>query len=142
MEDNFKGIDKSTQSQGETIFNQLLKSYSKGADITIGLFHPEAVIVFPYASSLGAVGEMNYEEWYNHLKGILTSMPDIRFENVRVYTVDENTYWAETSGETIIPDTGKLYAQKWVMFFTLKEGKINFYKEYWDPCAFLKAFEK
>lgn len=128
------------QNQGEAIFNELLTALNKDADAVIKLFHPEAIIEFPYATSLGTASKMNFEEWYNYLKGGLPNMRDIYFANIRVYQVGENSYWSEVYGETTVPATEQLYKQNWVMHYTLKDGKINFYREYWDPLAVKKAF--
>ncbi|MFD1771437.1 nuclear transport factor 2 family protein [Sphingobacterium suaedae] len=128
------------KNAGEIIFNKLLMGLNDSAEAVISLFHPDTTVEFPYASSLGTTPNMNYDEWYNYLKGGLPSMPNIKYDNIRVYQVDEQTYWAEVYGETRIPTTGQLYQQNWVMQFTLKDGLINFYREYWDPYAVVKAF--
>ena len=67
-------------------------------------------------------------------------MPNIIYGKFQVYKVNENSFWSEVYGETTIPSTKQLYKQNWVMHYTLKEGRINFYKEYWDPYAVIKAF--
>jgi len=133
-------IKQNDQNQGELIFGQLLEALNHNAEAVIELFHPEVIIEFPYASSLGTPSKMNFEEWYNYLKGGLPSMPNIIYGKFQVYKVNENSFWSEVYGETTIPSTKQLYKQNWVMHYTLKEGKINFYKEYWDPYAVIKAF--
>ena len=135
-----KAPDQVPQNQGEMIFNQLLNAFNQSADEVVALFHHEAVIEFPYAPSLGTASKLNFKEYHNYMKGALSHMPGIHFENARVYQVNKNTYWAEVHGEAHIPSTGKLYQQDYVIHFTLKEDKINFYKEYWDPVAGIKAF--
>lgn len=125
---------------GDVIFSKLLEALNQNADAVIELFHKDVTIEFPYASSLGTTDRMNFKEWYNYLRGGLPYMPDITYRNIKVYQVDENTYWSEVSGETIVPSTAQLYKQNWVMHFKLKEGKIIQYKEYWDPYAVIKAF--
>lgn len=131
---------KINSNTGEEIFNTLLTALNQNADAVIELFHEDVIVEFPYASSLGTTDRMNFEEWYNYLKGGLPSMPDITYNNIKVYQVDENTYWSEASGETIVPSTGQTYVQNWVMYFKLTGRKIIQYREYWDPYAVIKAF--
>ncbi|MEZ0453698.1 nuclear transport factor 2 family protein [Sphingobacterium thalpophilum] len=140
MEIKSKKDQSIMKSTGEIIFNKLLMGLNDSAEAVISLFHPDVVVEFPYASSLGTTPKMNFEEWYNYLKGGLPSMPNIKYDNIRVYQVDERTYWTEVYGETRIPTTGQLYQQNWVMHFTLKDGLIDAYREYWDPYAVVKAF--
>ena len=131
---------RSLENSGETIFNKLLMGLNHSAEAVIDLFHPDVIVEFPYASSLGTAQKMNFGEWYNYLKGGLPNMPNIKYANIRVYQVDENAYWTEAYGETHIPSIAQLYQQNWVMYFTLKDGLINSYREYWDPYAVVKAF--
>ena len=127
-------------NQGNMVFSKLLKAFNQSAHDVVALFHPAATIEFPYASSLGTPGKLCVNEYFHYLDKGLANMPDINFEGVKVYEVDNNRYWAEVHGCVQIPGTGRLYAQDYVMYFTLKDGKIFFYKEYWDPTPVLKAF--
>lgn len=128
------------QSEGEAIFLQLLSSFSKDADAVISLFHKDVVIEYPYAHSLGTSSKLNYTEYLNYLKDALPGMPNLTFSNVSVYSTEDNSYVAEAHAETVIPSTGKLYKQDYVMIFKLKEGKIHFYREYWNTMAGIDAF--
>lgn len=132
--------EKINALSGEEIFNNLLLAFSFNADSVIRLFNKDAIIEFPYASSLGTAERLNNQEYYNYLKGGLPNMPNIKFQNIKVYPTINNAYWAEAHGEVKIPRTGKLYKQKYVMYFILKEGKISLYREYWDSIAGQKAF--
>jgi len=138
------GSNKTPSSQhensGNIIFKKLLKAFNQSAKDVIALFDSEANVEFPYASSLGTSSKLSLIQYYNYLKGGLSKMPVIHFEKIKLYQVDENTYWAEVHGSAQIPSTGKLYQQDYVMYFTLKDGKINFYKEYWNPVPALRAF--
>lgn len=128
------------QSEGEAVFRKLLLSFNKGADAVIFLFHKDVLIEYPYAHSLGTSSKLNYTEYQNYLKGALPGMPDLTFSDIRVYSTGDNSYAAEAHAESIIPSTGKLYKQDYVMFFKLKDGKINFYREYWNAIAGIDAF--
>lgn len=126
--------------QGNIIFEKLLKAFNQCADEVVNLFDSEANIEFPYARALGTPSKLNLNAYYNYLKVGLPKMPDIKFEKLKLYKVDKGAYWAEVRGSALIPSTGKLYIQNYVMYFTLKENKISFYKEYWNPVAAMEAF--
>lgn len=128
------------QSEGEAIFRKLLLSFDQGADAVISLFHKDVLIEYPYAPSLGTASKLNYTEYHNYLIGALPGVPNLVFSDIRVYETGSNAYAAETHAESIIPATGKVYKQNYVMFFTLKAGKISMYREYWNPMAGLEAF--
>ena len=126
---------------GETLFNRLLAAFNQGAAEVVALYTEDAAVEYPYAPSLGSAAQMNMREYFNHLKGGLEQMPDIKFSNVRVYqTTKRDAYWAEVHGETVIPKTGKLYQQDYVMYFEITEGKFNFYREYWNAVPVMNAF--
>lgn len=127
-------------NQGHIVFNNLLNAFNQTANDVVVLFDQKAIIEFPYAPSLGTPNKLNLNEYHDYLKSGLAKIPDIRFENIRLYEVTKNTYWAEVHGSVRIPSTGKLYQQDYVMYFTLKAGKIDFYREYWNPIAAIEAF--
>lgn len=135
-----KNSNSPPYNRGNIIFNKLLKAFNQSANNVVALFHQEATIEFPYAPSLGTASKLSLHEYLNYLEGGLPTIPDINFENMRVYAVNKNAYWAEVHGSVQIPSTGKFYQQDYVMYFTLKGDKIDFYREYWDPIAAMKAF--
>lgn len=122
------------------IVNRLFESFNQGVAAVTTLFHEDAVIEFPYATSLGTASRLTLPEYSNYLKGALPNMPDIHFDIRGIYPVGENACWAEIHGEAVIPKTGKLYRQDYVVYLVQKEGRIYQYREYWDPIAGLKAF--
>ena len=126
---------------GETLFNRLLEAFNQGAAEVVALYTEDATVEYPYAASLNSASKLNVEEYFNHLKGGLEQMPDIKFSNIHVYqTTASNSYWAEVHGETVIPKTGKLYQQDYVMYFEMTDGKFSFYREYWNAVPVMNAF--
>ena len=118
----------------------LLESFNQGAQRVVGLFHPEAVIHFPYAHSLGTKGHLTLPEYQDFLHHVLPSMPAIAFTNTQTYqTNDPEVVIMETHGKALIAATGQEYNQDYVMVVTFREGKIYHYKEYWNTLA-LEAF--
>lgn len=128
------------QNIGHGLFNKLLKAFNQTAEEVLSLFTDDAVIEYPYAASLGAPTRLNKQEYSAHLAFILPQMPGIAFSETRVYPLSEtSSYWAETHGEAVIRETGKKYEQDYVMYFTVRDGKFGFYREYWNPQAFQQA---
>ena len=126
---------------GQTLFNRLLEAFNQGAAEVVALYTEDATVEYPYAASLGSSAKLNMREYENHLKGGLEQMPAIKFSNVRVYqTTESNSFWAEVHGETVIPKTGKLYSQDYVMYFEVADGKFGFYREYWNAVPVMEAF--
>ena len=132
---------KKQSNIGEMLFNRLLEAFNQGAAEVVTLYAEDATIEYPYAASLNSAEKLNMNEYFNHLKGGLEQMPDIKFSNVRVYqTTEGDSYWAEVHGETTIPKTGKLYQQDYVMYFEVTDGKFSFYREYWNAVPVMEAF--
>jgi uncharacterized protein len=78
---------------------------------------------------------------YNHIKTTLTDMENLTFSNVRKYrTEDPDAIWAEVHGSAYVPSTGRRYEQDYVGLFKVKDGKIVYYSEYWNPVALTDAF--
>lgn len=134
--------NENKQNLGSELFNKLLAAFNQGAEQVLLLFNDDAVIEYPYAPTVGAPSRYNKREYADYLTSILGQMPDIAFTNRRVYPVsNSDSFWAEVHGEVVIPQTGKKYEQDYVMYFTVQDGKFSFYREYWNPQAFLQAFE-
>lgn len=126
---------------GQTLFSRLLKAFNQGAAEVVALYNEDATVEYPYAASLNSAAKLNMREYFNHLKGGLEQMPDIVFSNARVYqTTESDSYWAEVHGETIVPKTGKLYQQDYVMYFKITDDKFSFYREYWNAVPVMNAF--
>lgn len=123
------------ETNHETIVDDLLKAFNIGAENVLELFHEEAIIEYPYAHSLGTPSSLNKKQYGNYIKGALANMPDIAFSQVKSYTGENDIVWAEFHGEVVIPSTNQLYRQDYVARFTLKNGKIIHYREYWNPMA-------
>lgn len=128
---------------GLELFDKLLKAFNQKAEDVTALFNDDAFIEYPYAGAVGAQTRLNMQEYANHLNAILGQMPDITFTDIRVYPVsNSDSFWAEVHGEVLIPKTGKKYEQDYVMYFTAQNGKFIFYREDWNPQAFLRAFNE
>ena len=47
----------------------------------------------------------------------------------------------EVSGRSEVPETGRVYDQRYVMIFGLRDGRIATLREYFNPLVFQQAFE-
>jgi uncharacterized protein len=47
----------------------------------------------------------------------------------------------EAAGRSEVPETARIYDQRYVMVFELRDGKIASLREYFNPLAFQSAFE-
>ena len=140
LEENMQA--EKIQNLGLELFNKLLKTFNQKAEDVTALFDDDALIEYPYAAAMGVKPQLNKREYADHLNAILGQMPDIAFSNVRVYPIaNSDSFWAEVHGEVVIPKTGKKYEQDYVMYFTVRDSKFSFYREYWNPVAVLQAFD-
>jgi uncharacterized protein len=124
----------------------LLKSHLEliGTDIErwLELFAEDAVVEFPYAPSLGVPGRMEgleairryFVETPKHFRGLV-------FTNVQYYpTTDPEVALGEAHGSATIGSTGRRYEQDYIVLLKSRNGKISFYREYWNPIPGLEAF--
>ena len=131
------------QNTGLELFDKLLAAFNQNPEQVLLLFSDDAVVEYPYAAALGSSSRYNKREYSDHLNFIMGQMPDIAFTDRRVYPIsNSDSFWAEVHGEVLIPKTGKKYVQDYVMYFTVRDNKFSFYREYWNPQAFLQAFDE
>jgi hypothetical protein len=130
---------KNSKAQIETFYKDFLHSFNSGASNVVEHFDGNAVIEYPYAATPVS---MNREEYFNQLSHILPKMGEFKFRDLIIYTTDiVDTYWATVHGECLIPSTGKLFEQNYVVRFSISEGlKFINYAEHWNPLNMGKAF--
>ena len=128
------------KNNGYQHLEALLAAFNQGTDAVLNLYNEDAVVMYPYAASLGKPFFFTMDEYKKHLDRILGSMPRISWTGLRVYELKEkDSYWVEVHGETSIPNKNALYQQDYVIYFTLKNGKFSEYKEYWNVLPVLKS---
>lgn len=115
-----------------------------GKDIPawVNLFAEDAVVEFPYASTLGSPERLEGKSAiYNYMKDVPAQMQNLIFTNVREYqTSNPNLLLAEVHGEAVIVATGRHYQQDYVMRLETKHRKIVHYREYWNPIPAIDAW--
>jgi ketosteroid isomerase-like protein len=55
--------------------------------------------------------------------------------------IDGNSAVVEVAGRSEVPETGRIYDQRYVMVFGLRDGRIASLREYFNPLVFQKAFD-
>jgi ketosteroid isomerase-like protein len=77
-----------------------------------------------------------------HYKTVLTGRRGHVFTVDEIYeAADGSTVIVEVGGRSEVPETGRIYDQRYVMIFKLVDGKIARVREYFNPLVFQNAFE-
>ncbi len=126
----------------EDIFDAHLALMATDTEAWAELLSEDVIVDFPYAPSLGYPDQKRGRTaMYNHIKTALVDMENLTFSNVRKYrTEDPDVIWAELHASAHVPSTGRRYEQDYVGQFKVKNGKIVYYSEYWNPIALTDAF--
>jgi uncharacterized protein len=108
------------------------------------LWADDAVQEMPFA-----VGVAGLEPAWRGKKAILTrynkSIPGRRdhvFHIDRLHqTIDPDVIIVEARGKSTISENGRVYDQRYVFIFRLRDGKIVLNREHFNPIIFQKAFD-
>jgi ketosteroid isomerase-like protein len=105
-----------------------------GTEEWFDMLHEDIIIHFPNAPMMGSqeivVGK---DEAVPFLRDSLTQTDHLRFYNVETWrTQDPNVFFNEYHA-TVRTPTGKHFQYVYVNQIMVKEGKIGFVREYWDP---------
>lgn len=100
------------------------------------LFAADGIIELPTVNAR-AQGPADIERF---IKGLLTRIPDFRFQNLRVWIETPDRVFAEYGVEVTIPSTGKLYKQTYAGLLVAEGGKIKLLREALDTLAAKEAF--
>lgn len=77
-----------------------------------------------------------------HYRTVLSKRTGHVFTVDRIITSDDGrNVIVEAGGRSHVPETGRVYDQRYVMIFTLANGKITHLREYFNPLVFQQAFE-
>lgn len=129
------------QSQ-EVVRNFLISLETKDMDKFASVWANDAVQEMPYSPGdfpKRVAGKDNllklYSSWpQNSGKANFTN------ELVFYTTQDPKIVWAEYHGEVEIISTGRFYDQRYAGLFHIRNGKIELFREYYDPIVFAYAF--
>lgn len=108
----------------------------------LALFADDAVVEFPYAASLGRSGRLDGKAAIDaYFRGTPGSFRDLTFRDLRRFPgTDPDLAVAEVHGSAVIGPTNRRYEQDYVMLLRTRNGKIVWYREYWNPLPAIEAF--
>ncbi|WP_242647257.1 nuclear transport factor 2 family protein [Priestia megaterium] len=141
MNDNLT-VNNINKSEGEQILEQFLKfMLEKDMDKWIDLWDEHAIFEFPF-------GPSNYPEKiegksniYNYIKDFPKKINLFKFSIPQIHhTLNSNILIAEFKCEGQIINTGLPYKQKYISVIEISNGKISYYKDYWNPLVAIESF--
>jgi len=107
---------------------------SVGKEGWFDMLHSDIIMHFPNAPMMGGqeilVGK---DEVVAYLQNALAQTDHLRFYNIETWrTQDPNIFFTEYHA-TVRTGIGKHFQYVYVNQVMIKDGKINFVREYWDP---------
>jgi len=117
---------------------------AKDFDTWGGLFNADAKQENPFMPGKDglAPGFEGRDRIVFHYRTVLENRRDLVFRIHAIHqSTDPNLIIAEVGGTSVVPETGRIYDQRYVWFFHLKDGRIQRMQEYFNPLAFESAFE-
>jgi uncharacterized protein len=131
-------------STEETILKFYTLLMEKKFDAWGELFADDAVQENPFVPALeGLDAEFRGKDRIVfHYRTVLTKRKGHVFTINEIHqSADGNTVVVEAQGRSEVPETGRVYDQRYVMIFKLRDGKIVRLREYFNPLVFQRAFE-
>jgi ketosteroid isomerase-like protein len=130
-------------SELEKLFRDYLALGTTDMEAFLGLMHDEIVIEFPYGTSAGLKPRLaGRDEIRQGLSGFLASVPSLRFLDVVVHqTADPDQAFAIYRADATVLSTGKPYRQDYVAQLRRRDGKVVYFREWFDPVRLLTAFQ-
>lgn len=129
-------------TQNTEIFDASLALISTNMEAWSNLLAEDAIMEIPYAAAIGAPSRLTGKSViYSYVQAGISQMSNLTFTNIRKYpTSDPNVLWAEYHGEALIAATGRQYQQDYVTRMEIKDGKIVYLCDYFNPAAVIYAF--
>ena len=105
------------------------------------LFADDGVLELPYLASLGpTTGARGPENIQRFIGGLLSKVPEFRFENIKLLIETPTQVFGEYEVEALVPSTGVVYKQMYAGRLVAENGKIVLLRESLDTVAAQKAF--
>lgn len=133
---------KAANADAEAVIEEFLDALeAMDTERLLNVWHDNGVQVTPFAPD-GYSNRIEGKTAIHHQYiGLLmryksVSFPDRAFH----FTNDSNRVWVEFRAKIEIKASGQSYNNTYVCLFTLRDGRIIEYKEYFNPINFLNAF--
>lgn len=129
---NTIGDEQQIQRDNHSLVNHFMEVV--GTEEWFAMMHEDIILHFPNAPLMGSqeilVGK---DEVGTYLREILKDVDHLRFYNIDTWpTQDPNVFFNEYNA-TLRTRTGKHFQYSYINQVMVKEGKISFAREYWDP---------
>lgn len=108
------------------------------------LFAPGARQENPYLPSIDGLDASfeGRERILLHYRTVLENRQNLVFDILAIHeTPDGDCAIAEVAGRSDVPETGRIYDQRYIWLFRYRDGKIVLMREYFNPLAFEAAFD-
>lgn len=134
-----------SQSSFESNLEEFLRTLDErenDAELWGAQLHDDAIIELPFAEStnlpsrvVGKADCLEYiREWYN-------LFADFKIHDMKVHRLEEHgSYLLEYKTRGFVASTAKPYNQSNIALIKVKDHKIIFIREYWNPVRLLEAF--
>lgn len=134
-----------SQSSFEANLEEFLRSLDAvedDAELWEPLLHEDVVFEIPFADKTNIPGHiagkaacLEYlREWYN-------LFADFSIYDMKVHRLEEpNAYVLEYRTKGFVAATAKPYSQNNIAIVRVKDHKVIFFREYWNPMHLLEAF--
>lgn len=105
------------------------------------LFAPDAVLEMPYAPSHVPSVLKGIDAIAQSVSGFFSQFSDFNIEVKKIYRIEgEDAAIAEFAAKATVIPTGKTYSQDYILYLRAENGKIAFYREYFDGSRIVAAF--
>lgn len=103
-------------------------------------FHPQVVMLLPFAPE-GIPQEISGKDAVSEaMSGMFSLVTPLNFRDYRISGLEgEPTYLATYTSDSTIRSTGLPYRNNYISWFTVQDGLISRFAEYFDPMVFAKA---
>jgi hypothetical protein len=122
-------------------FQNLMK---KDLNAFADLWADDAVQDMPFAAGVDGL-ETTWHGKEKLLRHYNKSIPNRRDHVFHIdhlhQTADPDVIVVEARGKSTVGETGRLYDQRYVFIFKLRDGKIVLNREHFNPIVFQKAFD-
>jgi len=97
----------------------------------------------PFAPSLGHPSKLvGKDQVLNHVGWFVGAVESFKFFDLRIQTsTDAHAASAQVNAEGTAKQTGKTYSQEYVLFVSVRDGKLTHIREYFDPVKAAYAFD-
>jgi uncharacterized protein len=108
------------------------------------LYAEDAVMEYPYGGYAGVASPLNgITEISESVKGFLADVRDFRVSVANIFHVQgEDAVFAEFKADASVISTGREYHQDYVVYLRAENGKIVFFREYFDAPRVVAAFSQ